>query len=303
MGLIIAKCSQCGCNLEIDMERKKNFCPACGAQYIDEKITNNQVTNIQSQTNVYVSGNNQIVKPDIEVLKLLFYSMNFEKLKEKSLNIIEIDKNNSFAKFFYMADFKIVKEIDGFKLVDFQEKAVVDYFVNNFGNLDLKFCEAITNLLMRKVSKFDVSIVFQVIMDNISKLEISNIEKENFLNNIITNSCNLNDEFIEIYYSDASFSNITKRHIFSNDVFNQEIEQMANILNENNTKLAKMIVNYEKNNKDLNLSTNLLLEKYSIEDNNKDTKNGKIDKRGVIIVCSIIFVYIVIIIIFTLLNK
>ncbi|MDY2696417.1 MAG: hypothetical protein SOV27_04575, partial [Eubacteriales bacterium] len=60
MGLIAAKCSQYGCKLEIDTERQKNFCPACGTEYIQEKVTNNQITNIQNQTNVYLSSNNEV---------------------------------------------------------------------------------------------------------------------------------------------------------------------------------------------------------------------------------------------------
>ena len=90
MGLIAAKCSQCGCKLEIDTSRQRNFCPACGTEFIQEKITNNQITNttIQNQTNVYVTNKTpRDAEADANLLNLLFYSMDFDNLRQKALNV------------------------------------------------------------------------------------------------------------------------------------------------------------------------------------------------------------------------
>ena len=272
MGLIAAKCSQCGCKLEIDTERQKNFCPACGTEYIQEKVTNNQITNIQNQTNVYLSSNNE-VKADEDLLKLLFYSMDFDNLKQKSLKVIEVEKDNKFAKFLYAADFKIVKQTNGVKLVEFQEKPVLDYFIENTDNIDLKFIKFVFSLFLRKASKFDVSIAYQILINSIKKLELSNNQLESLYDDIINDSCNINDNFIETYYSGAEYSEKRNREIGA-DFSNRELEIMADKINENNTRIAECIIKDVKEN-DLDVKNlSKLLKRYPI-----GNADGKMDKR------------------------
>ena len=44
MGFVVLKCSNCGANLEVNDDKKSGFCPYCGAQYVQEEVTN--ITNI-----------------------------------------------------------------------------------------------------------------------------------------------------------------------------------------------------------------------------------------------------------------
>lgn len=55
MGLVAAKCSQCGSSIEVDESRKQGFCPYCGTKYITEDIIqNNYTTNYNTS---YVTNN------------------------------------------------------------------------------------------------------------------------------------------------------------------------------------------------------------------------------------------------------
>lgn len=290
MGLIAAKCSQYGCKLEIDTERQKNFCPACGTEYIQEKVTNNQITNIQNQTNVYLSSNNE-VKADEDLLKLLFYSMDFDNLKQKSLKVIEIEKDNKFAKFLYSADFRIIKQTNGIKLVDFQEKPVLDYVIENPNSVGLKFIKYIFSLFLRKTSKFDVSIAYQILTNSAKKLELSNSQLESLYDDIINDSCNINDNFIETYYSGADYSEKRNRE-HSADFTNRELEIMADKVNENNTRIAEYIIKDAKENS-LNIKNlSKLLKRYPI-----GNVDGNLDKRKRLIAGIIIGTFFLILII------
>ena len=244
MGLIAAKCSQCGCKLEIDTSRQRNFCPACGTEFIQEKITNNQITNttIQNQTNVYVTNKTpRDAEADANLLNLLFYSMDFDNLRQKSLAIVESDKNNKLAKALYLADFKIVHQINSIKLVEFQEKPMLDYFVENAGNIDLKFTEFMFGLFIRKVSNFDVNVVYQILMNNVGNLSLSDKQLIDFYTDIINDSCNINDNFIENFYANAAYNQ--KKFKESNlDFSTKEIQLIAGRMNENNTHLAEQMI-------------------------------------------------------------
>lgn len=37
MGLVAAKCAQCGAAIEVDESRESGYCPHCGTKYITEK--------------------------------------------------------------------------------------------------------------------------------------------------------------------------------------------------------------------------------------------------------------------------
>ena len=50
MGMVAAKCSQCGAPIEVDSGRKDGFCPFCGTKYVTEEIIHKTVVN-QTITN------------------------------------------------------------------------------------------------------------------------------------------------------------------------------------------------------------------------------------------------------------
>jgi len=55
MGLVEAKCTQCGANITVDNNKDAGICPHCNAAYIVEKAIKNYDTtnNIQNQPNTY----------------------------------------------------------------------------------------------------------------------------------------------------------------------------------------------------------------------------------------------------------
>ncbi len=55
MGLIAAKCTQCGANIQIDDTKEAGICEFCGTAFINEKAINNY--NI-SMDNVVINSDN-----------------------------------------------------------------------------------------------------------------------------------------------------------------------------------------------------------------------------------------------------
>ena len=55
MGLIAAKCTQCGANIQIDDTKEAGICEFCGTAFITEKAINNY--NI-SMDNVVINSDN-----------------------------------------------------------------------------------------------------------------------------------------------------------------------------------------------------------------------------------------------------
>jgi DNA-directed RNA polymerase subunit RPC12/RpoP len=276
MGLIAAKCSQCGCKLEIDPTRQRNFCPACGTEFIQEKVVDNKVTNIQNQTNIYLTNKEpRNIEADKNLLNLFFYSMDFDNLKRKALDVIENDKNDKFAQFLYQADFKVINQTSSIKLVEFQETPVLDYFVNNVGKIDLDFTKFIFGLFMRETSNFDADVVYKILINNVNNLNLSNNQLLSFYKDIVRDSCVVNDKFIEIYL-----------------LQNNNLSLVANILNNNNTNLAKLIIHDLQEKKMGEDEIRLLNDNYNTNINTNTKFKGIM--AGVIIAVFAVFMIIVI---------
>ena len=41
MSLVVAKCTQCGANIEVDPDKEAGICPNCGTAFITEKVIHN----------------------------------------------------------------------------------------------------------------------------------------------------------------------------------------------------------------------------------------------------------------------
>lgn len=57
MGLVAAKCTQCGANIEVDDSKEAGICKYCGTAFITEKAINTYNNNITNNINVNSSGN------------------------------------------------------------------------------------------------------------------------------------------------------------------------------------------------------------------------------------------------------
>lgn len=74
MGLIAAKCTQCGANIEVDETKEAGICQYCGTAFITEKAINNyNITNHISNltVNIHNSSNENLF--EIDVHKLISY--------------------------------------------------------------------------------------------------------------------------------------------------------------------------------------------------------------------------------------
>ena len=52
MGLIAAKCVQCGADIDVDESREYGYCPHCGTKYITEKVVQNVYNTVNNTTNI-----------------------------------------------------------------------------------------------------------------------------------------------------------------------------------------------------------------------------------------------------------
>lgn len=92
MGLVAAKCTQCGANIEVDDTKEAGICKHCGTAFITEKAINNYTTNITNHivNNNNFAGANVTIQNDVEdVEQLIKRATTFETLNEfdKSLKV------------------------------------------------------------------------------------------------------------------------------------------------------------------------------------------------------------------------
>ena len=67
MGLIAAKCTNCGANIEIDENTTKSTCPYCGAEFVRETTTNNTINNMKIENAIFTVENKKITYKTITV--------------------------------------------------------------------------------------------------------------------------------------------------------------------------------------------------------------------------------------------
>ena len=67
MGLVAAKCTQCGANIEVDESKEAGICKYCGTAFITEKVITNYNTYITNNNN-FAGATINITRPNIDVL-------------------------------------------------------------------------------------------------------------------------------------------------------------------------------------------------------------------------------------------
>lgn len=110
MGLVAAKCTQCGANIEVDDTKEAGICKYCGTAFITEKAITNYNAYITNNNN-FAGANINIVGGDIEnLLELARNSLEINNEKETLKyceKALEIDVKNSDAWFIKMQAEKI----------------------------------------------------------------------------------------------------------------------------------------------------------------------------------------------------
>ena len=63
MGLVAAKCTSCGANIEVDISHDAGICKFCGTAFITEKAINNYITNITNN----ITNNTNITAQNVHI--------------------------------------------------------------------------------------------------------------------------------------------------------------------------------------------------------------------------------------------
>ena len=79
MGLVPAKCTQCGASIEVDPSQEAGICKSCGTAFITEKVINNYNTiNVDKSVNIYLGGKGDSKKEERDdEIKALFVSLDY----------------------------------------------------------------------------------------------------------------------------------------------------------------------------------------------------------------------------------
>lgn len=89
MGLVAAKCPECGANINIDETKDAGICEYCGTAFVTEKVINNNYINIVNNNDL--SGANIIINNNVENIEGIV-SLAKRKLEEDNLDIAEIER-------------------------------------------------------------------------------------------------------------------------------------------------------------------------------------------------------------------
>ena len=90
MGLVAAKCTGCGANIEVDVTKDAGICKYCGTAFVTEKAITNYNTYVTNNNNF--AGAHVTIQGDSEnIEKLIERAVTFEKLDEfdKALEVYE----------------------------------------------------------------------------------------------------------------------------------------------------------------------------------------------------------------------
>lgn len=207
MGLIKAKCSNCGANLNIDNHSKTGICDHCGASYITEDVIINNITNINY--NETINGVNLKRQAVLENLLIKYYSGEFndvDNIKEYALKVQEYDLNNPLAHFVVFDKIDSTTSIKNF-LSSTDLNISLDLFIlllDVCGD-DLNQNKIINNIVKYK-SQMNSSELFKEIVNKCRKKDYD------FFLNIIYNlklSEKENDIFLDELYNNQKTSKIT----------------------------------------------------------------------------------------------
>lgn len=216
MGLIAAKCTQCGANIEVDNTQEAGICKYCGTAFITEKAINNYKINADK---VMVNGENvNISNYDIEsalvatekFIKGELYD-DAKKLIEQIIencpydyrgwwqdakfdyyyNDIWFDDNPKFTKAKTLADEKGQTEIINFR--DFEYKNIlqknkeINNFLDNINYKYLDFCYIKTYEIGQQSYKNDGYLGIEIIQEEIRLVYYAINEKYGLVRRVITN--------------------------------------------------------------------------------------------------------------------
>lgn len=176
MGLVKAKCLNCGANLNVDKYSRAGTCTHCGASFITEDVIINNITNINY--NETINGVKLKRQAVLENLLIKYYTSSFDdvdNIKEYALKVQEYDLNNS------LANFVVFNELDS-------ASAIKNFLGSNNINISL-------DLFIYLMNACDDNIIQNKIINNIVKYK-SQMDIKVLLKKIIYKYKNKDDNFM-----------------------------------------------------------------------------------------------------------
>lgn len=175
MGLIAAKCPNCGADITINKDKDAGICPHCGTAFVTEKVIKqtlvSNTTNIEKQTNIYYGASNfEKEKSQCEVLLMLLRSEDFANIKERALKVLDINPTNSFAQMLYHSNFNVERKSD-FDFVQMDDGPIIQYLNKEMGNIDSDTCISLMKILLHQINK-------ETRVDEITELLVNNLAKK-----------------------------------------------------------------------------------------------------------------------------
>lgn len=100
MGLVAAKCPQCGANIKVDKEKDAGICEFCGTAFITEKAINNYntyVTNNNDFSGANINVNNGDINNLLDIAKNALIAGNGQEAYNYANRALELNTNCSEA--------------------------------------------------------------------------------------------------------------------------------------------------------------------------------------------------------------
>ncbi len=187
MGLVAAKCTQCGASITVDSSKDAGICPHCNTAYIVEKAIKNYNTtnNIQNQTNIYYGESEfEKEKKQCKVLLMLLNNMDLQYLKDRALKVMDTNPENSLAQMIYDCGFNVNTYSD-YIFLEFNEQPLQTYLKKECGNIDAETSITFIKAIVLKMETGpNLSEMVNIILKNISMQDIDGDALYNTYNKI-----------------------------------------------------------------------------------------------------------------------
>lgn len=187
MGLVAAKCTQCGASITVDSSKDAGICPHCNTAYIVEKAIKNYNTtnNIQNQTNIYYGESEfEKEKKQCKVLLMLLNNMDLQYLKDRALKVMDTNPENSLAQMIYDCGFNVNTYSD-YIFLEFNEQPLQTYLKKECGNIDAETSITFIKAIVLKMETGpNLSEMVNIILKNISMQDIDGEALYNTYNKI-----------------------------------------------------------------------------------------------------------------------
>ena len=207
MGLVAAKCTQCGASITVDSSKDAGICPHCNTAYIVEKAIKNYNTtnNIQNQTNIYYGESEfEKEKKQCKVLLMLLNNMDLQYLKDRALKVMDTNPENSLAQMIYDCGFNVNTYSD-YTFLEFNEQPLQTYLKKECGNIDAETSITFIKAIVLKMETGpNLSEMVNIILKNISMQDIDGEALYNTYNKIADEISNVGGIESMLYASKLS---------------------------------------------------------------------------------------------------